>query len=142
MAQRSRIGASLDSDLLDRFDQFIADQGYDRRSEASCDLIRDHLVGTAVMSSKAAVVGTVTLIYDHHTRLVPEKLADLPHQHLEVVISAHLDDHTWLEVVLLRGRSRNVKQLADKLTSTKGVRDGRLVISSPQTVSPPAHPAH
>jgi len=139
MAQLSRIGVSLDSDLLGRFDRFIAEKGYDNRSEAFRDLIRDRLVSTAVVASKAPVVGTVTLIYDHHTRLLPERLADLQHEHHEVVIStlhAHLDHDTCLEVVVLRGRSHNVQQLADKLISTKGVRHGRLVMSSPDTVLP------
>jgi len=138
MAQTSRIGVSLDSQLLDRFDKFIAGRGYDNRSEAFRDLIRDRLVESAVVASRASVVGTVTLIYDHHTRLLPEKLADLQHQHHEVIIStlhAHLDHDTCLEVVLLRGKSQNVQQLADKLISTKGVRHGRLVMSSPDTVS-------
>ena len=142
MAQISRIGVSLESDLLDRFDKFIAEKGYDNRSEAFRDLIRDRLVGTAVVASKAPVVGTVTLIYDHHARLLPEKLADLQHEHHEGVIStlhAHLDHDTCLEVVLLRGRSHDVQQLADKLISTKGVRHGRLVMSSPDTVSPHRH---
>ena len=145
MAQLSRIGVSLDSDLLDRFDKFIAEKGYENRSEAFRDLIRDRLVGTAVVASKTPVVGTVTLIYDHHTRLLPEKLADLQHEHHEAVIStlhAHLDHDTCLEVVLLRGQSRNVQQLADKLISTKGVRHGRLVMSSPDIVSPHRHPHH
>jgi CopG family transcriptional regulator, nickel-responsive regulator len=145
MAQLSRIGVSLDSELLDRFDKFIAEKGYDNRSEAFRDLIRERLVGTAVVASTAPVVGTVTLIYDHHTRLLPEKLADLQHEHHEVVIStlhAHLDHDTCLEVVVLRGRSRNVQQLADKLISTKGVRHGRLVMSSPDTVSPTRHSHH
>jgi len=145
MAQLSRIGVSLDSDLLTRFDDFIAKKGYENRSEAFRDLIRDRLVGTAVVASKAPVVGTVTLIYDHHTRLLPEKLADLQHEHHGVVIStlhAHLDHDTCLEVVLLRGKSRGVQQLADKLISTKGVRHGRLVMSSPGTVSPHLHSHH
>ena len=136
---------SLESDLLDRFDKFLAEKGYDNRSEAFRDLIRERLVGTAVVASRAAVVGTVTLIYDHHTRLLPEKLTDLQHEHHEVVIStlhAHLDHDTCLEVVLLRGQSRDVQHLADKLISTKGVRHGRLVMSSPDTVSPHRHSHH
>jgi CopG family transcriptional regulator, nickel-responsive regulator len=145
MAQLSRIGVSLDSDLLDRFDKFIAEKGYDNRSEAFRDLIRDRLVETVVVASRTPVVGTVTLIYDHHTRLLPEKLADLQHEQHEVVIStlhAHLDHDTCLEVVVLRGKSGDVQQLADKLISTKGVRHGRLVMSSPDTVSPRAHSHH
>ena len=68
MAELSRIGVSIDSDLLHRFDSYIADQGYENRSEAFRDLIRDRLVGSAVVASNAWVVGTVTLIYDHHKR--------------------------------------------------------------------------
>jgi len=145
MTHLSRIGVSLDSELLDRFDRFIAEKGYDNRSEAFRDLIRDRLVGSAVVASRAPVVGTVTLIYDHHTRLLPERLAELQHQHHDVVIStlhAHLDHDTCLEVVLLRGKSHDVQQLADKLISTKGVRHGRLVMSSPHTVSQHSHAHH
>ena len=138
MPPLSRIEVSLDSALLDRFDKFIVEKGYENRSKAFRDLIRDRLVESAVVASRAPVVGTVTLIYDHHTRLLPEKLADLQHEHHEVVIStlhAHLDHDTCLEVILLRGKSQDVQQLADKLISTNGVRHGRLVMSSPDTVS-------
>jgi CopG family nickel-responsive transcriptional regulator len=138
----SRIGVSIDSELLGKFDSFISAKGYENRSEAFRDLIRDRLVETAVISPVALVVGTVTLIYDHHTRLLPEKLTDIQHEHHEVVIStvhAHLDHHNCLEVVVLRGKSSEVQTLADKLISTKGVQHGRLVMSSPGTVSKHAH---
>ncbi|HTP68718.1 MAG TPA: nickel-responsive transcriptional regulator NikR [Dongiaceae bacterium] len=137
MASLSRIGVSIDSTLLKTFDSFISRKGYENRSEAFRDLIRDRLVGSAVISPDALVVGTVTLIYDHHRRLLPEKLTDLQHEHHEVVIStihAHLDHHNCLEVVVLRGKSSEVQTLADKLISTKGVQHGRLVMSSPSTV--------
>lgn len=134
MAQLSRIGVSLETGLLDRWDRFIAEKGYDNRSEAFRDLIRDQLVGTAVVASKAPVVGTITLSYDHHTRLLPEN-SPICSMNITKLLS-HLDHDTCLEVVLLRGKSRDVQQLADKLISTKGVRHGRLVMSSPDTVSP------
>jgi len=88
------------------------------------------------------VVGTVTLIYDHHTRLLPEKLTDLQHEYHDVVIStlhAHLDHERCLEVVILRGRSKRVQQLADRLISIKGVQHGRLVMSAPEVVSRHKH---
>jgi CopG family nickel-responsive transcriptional regulator len=144
MADLSRIGVSLESELLHRFDSFIAEKGYDNRSEAFRDLIRDRLVGSAVIPSNAFVVGTVTLIYDHHTRLLPEKLTDLQHESHAIVIStlhAHLDHKSCLEVVVLRGKSRDVQKLADRLISTKGVQHGRLVMSSPDTLSH-HHPLH
>jgi CopG family nickel-responsive transcriptional regulator len=138
MGDLSRIGVSLDSDLLQRFDSFIADQGYENRSEAFRDLIRDRLVGSAVVAANASVVGTVTLIYDHHTRLLSDKLTDLQHESHDIVIStlhAHLDHETCLEVVVLRGKSREVQKLADRLISAKGVQHGRLVMSAPDIVS-------
>jgi CopG family nickel-responsive transcriptional regulator len=137
MGDLSRIGVSIDSDLLERFDSFISAQGYENRSEAFRDLIRDRLVGSAIVSPTSLVVGTVTLIYDHHTRLLPEKLTDLQHESHEIIIStlhAHLDHENCLEVVVLRGKSRDVQRLADRLISTKGVQHGRLVMSSPEIV--------
>lgn len=138
MGKLSRFGVSIDSDLLDSFDSSIKDKGYENRSEALRDLIRDRLVDSVVVGGNGLVVGTVTLIYDHHTRLLPEKLTDLQHEHHEIIIStlhAHLDHQNCLEVIVLRGKSRDVQKLADRLISTKGVRHGRLVMSSPETVS-------
>lgn len=145
MGDLSRIGISIDSELLRRFDSFIADKGYENRSEAFRDLIRDRLVGSVVVAGNALVVGTVTLIYDHHTRLLPEKLTDIQHESHEVIIStlhAHLDHENCLEVVVLRGKSIDVQKLADRLISTKGVQHGRLVMSSPEVVSRHSHHHH
>lgn len=144
MGDLSRIGISLESELLRRFDLFIAERGYENRSEAFRDLIRDRLVSSAVATRNTLVVGTVTLIYDHHTRLLAEKLTDLQHESHEMIISTlhvHLDPETCLEVVALRGKSKDVQRLADRLISTRGVRHGRLVMSSPDVVSsPPGQP--
>ena len=142
MGDLSRIGVAIDSELLREFDRFIEKKGYQSRSEAFRDLVRDCLVDSAVVAPNAFVVGTVTLIYDHHARLLPEKLADLQHAHHGVVIStlhAHLDGDNCLEVVLLRGKSKDVQELAGLLISTKGVQHGRLVMSSPETASPHSH---
>ncbi|MBV8551612.1 MAG: nickel-responsive transcriptional regulator NikR [Acidobacteriaceae bacterium] len=130
----SRIGVALDSDLLARFDRFITKQGYTNRSEAFRDLIRDRLVAVAIEDPRAPVVGTVTLIYDHHSRLLPEKLMNLQHDHHDLIICAthaHLDHDTCLEVIILKGEAKRVQRLADTLIGTKGVQHGRLVMSSP-----------
>ncbi len=145
MTELSRIGISLDSDLLARFDRFISEQGYTNRSEAFRDLVRDRLVGSAVVAPNARIVGTVTLIYDHHARLLPEKLTDLQHAHHDLVIStlhAHLDGDNCLEVILLRGKSKDIQKLGDLLIGMKGVQHGRLVMSAPQTTSKPHNHPH
>lgn len=133
MGVLTRIGVAIDGALLTRFDRFIAKQGYTNRSEAFRDLIRDRLIAAAVENPEAAVVGTVTLIYDHHSRLLPEKLTNLQHEHHDLIIAtthAHLDHHTCLEVLVVKGESRRVRKLADLLIGVKGVQHGRLVMSS------------
>ncbi len=134
MPELSRIGVAIDAGLLERFDRFIAKQGYTNRSEAFRDLIRDRLVGAAVENPGSIAVGTITLIYDHHSRLLPEKLMNIQHQYHGSIIStthAHLDHDTCLEVIIVRGTARQIQKLADLLIGTKGVGHGRLVMSSP-----------
>ena len=136
MSELSRIGVAIDSDLLAQFDKFISSQGYENRSEAFRDLIRDRLVSAAVESPSGPVVGTITLIYDHHSRLLPDKLMELQHAHHELIIAtthAHLDHDTCLEVVVVKGKSSRIRELADLMISTKGVHHGRLVMSAPKS---------
>jgi CopG family nickel-responsive transcriptional regulator len=139
MGHLSRIGVAIDSELLEQFDLFIASQGYENRSEAFRDLIRERLVSAAVAAPNLDVVGTVTLVYDHHVRQLSEKLTDIQHHHHEHVIStmhSHLDHDTCLEVIVVKGKSRKVQKLADLLISAKGVRHGRLVMNAPSLSRP------
>ena len=130
----SRIGIALDSDLLKRFDRSIRHRGYTNRSEAFRDLIRDRLVTEQTASPEAIVVGTVTLIFDHHAHGVTEKLTEAQHAHHELVVStshAHLDHDSCLEVLIVHGQSAQVAQFADMLIGLKGVQHGRLVMTVP-----------
>ena len=130
----SRIGIALDSDLLKRFDRSIERRGYTNRSEAFRDLIRDRLVTEQTAAPDATVVGTVTLIYDHHASGITEKLTEVQHEHHELVVStshAHLDHDSCLEVLIVHGKSAKVEQFADLLIGLKGVQHGRLVMTVP-----------
>src|SRR3974390_205126 len=132
MGVLSRIGVALDSDLLERFDDFISRLGYTNRSEAFRDLIRDRLVAERTSNPNVTVVGTITLIYDHHAHGVTEKLTELQHAHHELVVStshAHLDHDACLEVLIVHGKSAQVESLAGRLIGFKGVQKGRLVMS-------------
>jgi CopG family nickel-responsive transcriptional regulator len=130
----SRIGIALDSERLKRFDRSIARRGYTNRSEAFRDLIRDRLVTEQTAAPDAIVVGTVTLIYDHHASGITEKLTEAQHVHHELVVStshAHLDHDSCLEVLIVHGKSAKVEQFADLLIGLKGVQHGRLVMTVP-----------
>ena len=133
MSELSRIGVAIDSDLLKKFDRLIASRGYTNRSEAFRDLIRDELVQETWERPDSTVVGTVTLVYNHHVRLLSEKLTGLQHSHFHEVLSTlhvHLDHDNCLEVLVVKGKASLVKKLSDTLISTKGVKHGRLTLTA------------
>jgi len=145
MGELSRIGIALDSDLLKRFDQSIAKSGYTNRSEAFRDLIRDRLVREQTAAPDATVVGTVTLIYNHHASGITEKLTEAQHEHHDLVVStshAHLDHDSCLEVLIVHGKAARIEHFADLIIGLKGVQHGRLVMTVPTEALLPAgaHP--
>jgi CopG family nickel-responsive transcriptional regulator len=133
MAELTRFGISIDERLLQRFDALLQDKGYVNRSEAIRDLIRAALVEQEWAREDEETVGTVTLVYDHHTRDLADKLTEQQHAHHDAIVSTlhvHLDAHHCLEVVVVRGKAKEVKRLADELIGTKGVKHGKLVTST------------
>ena len=133
MSQITRFGISMDEKLLDRFDQYIREKEYANRSEAIRDLVRDKLVQDEWQDSDKETVGTISLVFDHHQRDLTEKLTRHQHDEHEVVISSmhvHLDHHNCLEVLVVKGHPGKIRKIADKLISTKGVKHGKLVMTS------------
>jgi len=127
-----RFGVSLGKPLLDRFDDLIRAKQYTNRSEALRDMIRKELVQQE-WKSGSDVVGTITLIYDHHKRDVLIRVMDMQHDFQEAIISTqhiHLDHHNCLEIVAARGKAEEIQKLADALRSIKGVRHATLSMSS------------
>jgi CopG family transcriptional regulator, nickel-responsive regulator len=134
MSDLSRIGVAIATDLLGKFDALIKKRGYTNRSEAFRDLIRAELVRESSASRPAGrVVGTVTLVYDHHVRLLEEKLTDLQHHYHKLIISnlhVHLDHDHCLEVVALSGPSAEVQRFGELIGSVKGVQHSQLTITA------------
>jgi len=127
-----RFGISIDKNLLDKFDRLIREKRYTNRSEAFRDLIREELVKRAWREGKE-VAGAITFIYDHHQRDLLSKIVDTQHHFQRLIISTqhiHLDHENCLEIVAVKGNSREVQKLADTLKSIKGVRHGTLSMSS------------
>ncbi len=129
MKQVERIGVSLDKKLLLMFDKLIAKRGYQSRSEAIRDLIRQQLSSEQLSNPKARAVAAVCLVYDHHATKLMEKLIGLQHSHVLQTISAmhiHLDHSDCLEVIMLRGRVGEIERTAENIISLKGVKLGRI----------------
>jgi CopG family nickel-responsive transcriptional regulator len=140
MPELERIGVSLDKELLLTFDKLIAQQGYQSRSEAIRDLIRQRLSQEQLRNPQAKAVAAVFMVYDHHATKLSDRLIDLQHcaarrgpSHLLQVISSlhvHLDEHDCLEVVVLRGRVSQINRMAENILSLKGVKLGRVNLLS------------
>lgn len=133
MGSTIRFGVSLDSELLERFDALCAERGYENRSEAIRDLIRNTLVQQEWEASGNDVAATLTLVYDHHKSDLAQKITNLQHDAHHLIITTlhvHLDHHNCLEVLVLKGTGDEVRALGQKLISTKGVMFGKLSLAT------------
>jgi len=128
-----RFGVSMEKDLLDKFDNVVSGRKYANRSEAVRDFVRAALVEEEWKNLKGQVIGTLTIIYDHHARLLSEKLSGIQHDHFDNIIAAthiHLDHDNCAEVIILKGKGSDVKKISDRLIGTKGVKHGKLAMAS------------
>jgi CopG family nickel-responsive transcriptional regulator len=136
MSDLERVSLAIETQLIERFDALIERDGKANRSEAIRDLIRNRLIEDEVTSGRSEVVATVTIVYDHHKRELAERLVSTGHSHHEHVLASmhvHLDEVNCLEVVALRGRAKDVRHLAEHMIGMKGVKHGKLVLSSTST---------
>lgn len=127
-----RFTVSIEEDLLDDFDTFMQQHHYKNRSEAIRDLIRARSVQNEWAADKD-VMGVITLVYDHHRHQVQDKITELQHDYHHQIVSTthvHMDHNNCLEVIIIRGKAAKVQQLADNLIALRGVRSGKLAMSS------------
>jgi CopG family nickel-responsive transcriptional regulator len=129
-----RVTISLDESLLADFDRYIARKGYQNRSEAVRDLVRDRLEQDRSAEAEPGYsVGCVSYVYDHHRRELAQRLTAVQHDHHDIVLSAlhvHLDHENCLEVTLLRGPTVEVRAFAETLIAETGVRHGRIALTA------------
>lgn len=129
----TRFSVSLPPALMKQLDQMAAEKSYDNRSLAIADMIRAQLVEHRQKFGNEEICGTITLVYDHHKLHVQETLTDIQHDHHDVILSTvhvHLDHHNCLEVLIVRGQAGTVRSIADQLIAAKGVKHGKLTVTS------------
>jgi CopG family transcriptional regulator, nickel-responsive regulator len=132
MEKLARFGISISPELLKKFDELVKSKGYVNRSEAIRDLIRDYLVEHE-WEEDVETMGAITIVYDHHVKELTESLTDIQHDYCLFIISSlhiHIDEHNCLEVAIVKGKGSKVKEIADKLISTKGVKHGKLTMTT------------
>ncbi|EHP88324.1 nickel-responsive transcriptional regulator NikR [Methanotorris formicicus] len=135
MVDMDRISISLPTKLLSEFDEIIAERGYASRSEAIRDAIRDYIIKHKwIHSLEGERAGTINVIYDHHMSDVTEKLTEIQHDYADIIVATlhvHLDHDHCMEVILVRGDAKEIKELTDKLTAQKGVKQVKLTVMVP-----------
>ena len=129
-----RFSVAMPEELLMRFDALVARRGVAKnRSEMVRDLVRDALIKEEAEVVGTEVMGTLTIVFDHHASDVQETLHGIQHANFGMVISTthvHLDERNCLEVIILRGETTLVHDVADRILGTKGVKNGGLVITT------------
>lgn len=129
-----RFSVAMPEDLLVRFDQLVARRGLAKnRSEVIRDLVRDALIEEECRTPGVEVMGTLTIVFDHHASDLQDKLHMIQHDYFGSIICTnhvHLDAHNCLEVIVLKGEAEFIQDISNRILGTKGVKNGRLVTTS------------
>jgi CopG family nickel-responsive transcriptional regulator len=124
-----RITITIDDDLLATVDMLVKRHGYPNRSEAIRELVRESANRINAKASRAPCVATLSYVFDHHMRDLPQRLTEEQHAHHEISIATthvHFDHDTCLEVSILRGPIDAVRKFSDSVTTQRGVRHSYL----------------
>ena len=134
MGELTRFSVAMPEGLLMQFDELVSRRGVAKnRSEVIRDLVRDALIRDEIDQVGAEVMGTLTIVYDHHASDVQETLHNIQHAHYGMIVTTshvHVDEDMCLEVIILRGESTDVRIVADQIVGTKGVKHGGLVVTT------------
>ena len=133
MSQVVRFSVSVEEDLLQKFDRFCRQEQLATRSEAVRQLIHDRLTTQVWERGTHEVAGTLTLVYDHHRTQLGDRLAQLQHDHTDLIVATthvHLTHDVCLEVIILRGAAERLQRIAAQLKGLKGIFKGQLVMAS------------
>ena len=129
----SRFSISMSASLARQLDAMARERGYANRSQAVADMVRAQLVEHHAHAAAREIAGTITIVYDHHRRNLQALLTGIQHDHGDLIVSTlhvHLSHHVCMEVLVVRGRAREIRRLADRLVAARGVTHGRLTVTT------------
>lgn len=131
MKKLVRFGVSLNEDLLQEFDKKIQEEKYPTRSKAISDLIHNYLLEKRKLEG-GKVAGVISLVYNHHKRLISDKLTEIQHKYHHLIISSqhiHLDPDNCFEAVMVKGKAKEIELLFNLLKSVKGIDNAYLTVA-------------
>jgi len=128
-----RKGIAFDQEQLRLFDNQIRKKGYKNRSEAIRDMIRKGIIEEQQENPEANMIATLTILYDHHEHHVQDELTHIQHNHPNLIRSSlhiHINHDNCLEVIIIKGKVKNIKKLSDEIIAAKGVKNGKLIMTN------------
>lgn len=126
-----RFGVSIEEDSLIKLDNFVEENQFPNRSQAIRFLIENSYIEQK-WQCNSEVAGAIVLLYDHHKSDIAHKAGKIQHDYHKLVLSTqhiHLSHDLCLESIAVKGKARDLTNLADMLISLKGVKHGKLVMS-------------
>ncbi len=135
-----RISMTLPKSTLVQLDSMVSRRGFANRSQAITEILNKEIVEYNQQVEDAVMAGTITLFYSNARPGLPGKLAQIQREHIAEVISSHhvqLENDYTLEVILVQGPANRLREIADKLITCKGVKTGKLNLTS--AILPPLH---
>lgn len=138
MSDLTRFGVSVADELLLSFDKLIGVQGYETRSEALRDLMREALIKAKLENfpESGEAIGSLTLVYDHHAANLQHEMGDIQHDSHNLILSVmhlHVNHDDCLEILAVRGSVARIVELSNKLLSLKGIKNGKLFLTLPSS---------
>lgn len=132
-----RFGVSMDGNLLRKFDHLVKERGYENRSEAVRDLVREAIIQQSWEDSEQIIAGSILLFYNHHHRNLLEEMTSIQHSVHHLILATthfHLDQDSCLELIVVKGKVKEIQELSHKLTSLKGVGYGSFTVAPVEQV--------
>ena len=132
-----RFGVSMDGGLLRRFDHLVKMKGYENRSEAVRDLVREAIVQQLWEDEEQIIAGSILLFYDHHQRSLFEEMTIIQHSMHHLILATthfHLNHDNCLELIVVKGKVKEIQELSNRLTSLKGVSYGNFTVAPVEQV--------
>ena len=126
-----RLTFSVDDDLAEDFERLLKARHYKNRSEAFRDLVRREIASDVAESGNGECVAVVAYAFDHKTRALSNRMVEHQHEHTSLVISSmhvHLNHDKCVEDVVMRGKMRQVRHLAETMIAETGVENGSIGI--------------
>ena len=127
-----RFGVSMEGSLLRKFDHLVTQRGYENRSEAVRDLVREAIIQQSWEDNDQMIAGSILLFYNHHQRNLMEEMTEIQHDAHDLILATthfHLNHDSCLELIVVKGKVKEIRELSHKLTSLKGVGYGNFTVA-------------